>query len=474
MGITSFSFILFVLATTTIYWLLPKGRKIFSLLVSYFFYACYDVKSTFFLMATTIITFYAGILLGKDVSQQWIRKFIAIVVCLANIGVVIIFKYSRFLGLPYFQEAMSRFSLIVPLGISFYTFQAVGYIIDVYTKRIEPCRQLYIYALYIGFFPKIMQGPIEKTDNFLKQLENRRIFSYEKYLDSLVLIIYGFLKKLVLADRLAIVVNTVYNNLESYNSSAYLLAAIFYSFQIYYDFSGYTDIARGCAGLLGYDLVNNFQHPYLAHSIKDFWRRWHQSLTNWFTQYIYIPLGGSRKGRTIWIRNIVIVYVISGLWHGANWNFVLWGIIHALYQLVGAGMAYIKRSLFKDRNGENIVIRIINIVGTFLLVTFAWIVFRVQSLKDIVTIFRGIISFRFESLDWFAVGLSESDAMLLFILFLLMMILEVLGERRNLLRALNKQALPVRWLAYIVMILVIIMFGVYGELSEEAFIYLQF
>lgn len=194
---------------------------------------------------------------------------------------------------------MQQFAIIVPLGVSFYTFQAMGYIIDVYSKRIKPCRQLYVYALYISFFPKIAQGSIENTHNFLQQLQNRRIFNYEKYLDTLFLCLLGFFKKFVLANRLAIVVNTVYSDLKIYSGSFYLLAAAFCSFQIYYDFSGYTDIARGCAGMLGYDLVSNFQHPYLAFSIKDFWRRWHQSLTNWFTQYVYNPLGGNRKGRLI-------------------------------------------------------------------------------------------------------------------------------------------------------------------------------
>ncbi len=485
MMFTTFSFILFTAAVLLLYWLLPgKYRTPFLLLASYYFYSCYDIKYLFFLLFSTLSTYGAGLLMERLQDKPRSKKSVLILTLLANLSLLLVFKYLTFFG-SVVQQVLDLIrvpvtltfpQLLLPVGISFYTFQIIGYLADVYNGKTAASHDLSQYALYVAYFPKIMQGPIENSANFLVQLKEKRCFSYEKFVDSFTLLLIGYFKKTVLADRFAVPVDTIYGNLASYDGFSYLLAAFFYSLQIYCDFSGYTDIARGVAGLMGYDLLENFSHPYLAGSIRDFWRRWHASLTKWFTTYIYIPLGGNRKGIFRWALNIMIVFLVSGLWHGAAFTFVIWGLIHGLYQLIGKFTRAYKDKLLAALHisKSGYPYRICSVVCTFCLVMFAWIFFRAPSLTDAFTLIRGIFSFRFAGFDLMNLGMCKEELIFSFCMVPFLFVMELFDEKKNLIVTLSRQRLPVRWLVYYILIFTIIMFGIYGDLSAASFLYFQF
>ena len=321
-----------------------------------------------------------------------------------NLIILGIFKYFNFFISSFrdlfsclgYDTGWSTLDILLPVGISFYTFQALSYTIDVYKQKIEPTRDIVSFFAFVSFFPQLVAGPIERATNLLPQMLRKRYFSYEEALVGLNLITYGFFKKIVVADRLAVHVNSVFGDVEMYNSITLITAVVFFTIQIYCDFSAYTDIARGVAKLFGFELMVNFNRPYLATTIKDFWKRWHISLTTWFTDYVYIPLGGNRKGKLMMYRNIFIVFLVSGIWHGANWTFVFWGLLHCAYQVlenIFNPLRYkIEDALPKFANR---FLQVFYWGLTFSLIAFAWIFFRADSMQHAFAIINNILEFNF-------------------------------------------------------------------------------
>ena len=430
MSFNSLSFLVFLPIVLLLYWLLPgRFRWIALLIASYIFYMSWNVWLIFLIVFTTAVSYLSGILMEKYRERVRIKKTLLIVTLICCLGTLFFFKYFTFAvnlvidGINLFKADIPKFtfSLLLPVGISFYTFQTLSYVIDVYRGRISAERHLGYYALFVVYFPQLVAGPIERPDNLIPQLKEEHKFENSDFFTGLRIAAVGFFKKVVIADGVAAFVNAVYNNVAEANGVTAILATVLFAVQIYCDFSGYTDIAIGVARMMGIKLKDNFNQPYLAVNIRDFWRRWHISLTSWFTDYVYIPLGGSRCKLWRWAINVMVVFLLSGLWHGAALTFVVWGAIHGVYQIVGKfkGMGLKK---LEEKKGfkipdDNLAVIFIRRAITFALVCFAWIFFRGNSLADCGTIIAKIFS------DWSntdsamkAMGVN-GQAILEFILF---------------------------------------------------------
>jgi len=337
----SFRFLIFFPCVFFLYYLLPfRFRNYMLLAASYYFYMCWKPEFIVLILISTAIDYFCGLGIAKfRKSKRVSRALLSVSMCM-NLGLLFFFKYMNFFGetltavcrsisIPFSAPTLD---LILPVGISFYTFQTMSYTIDIYRGRMKPEQNFITFALYVSFFPQLVAGPIEKAANLLPQLRQSHPFSYDNATYGLKLMAWGFFKKLVIADRLAaLLVDPVYQNTYHYYGGVFLLSSAAFALQIYCDFSGYSDIARGCAKTMGIDLMVNFKAPYLSASIREFWQRWHISLTSWFREYVYIPLGGNRKGPWKKVLFVTITFFLSGLWHGAGWNFVVWGLLHAVY-----------------------------------------------------------------------------------------------------------------------------------------------
>jgi D-alanyl-lipoteichoic acid acyltransferase DltB (MBOAT superfamily) len=340
---------------------------------------------------TIVIDYYAGILIEQQTEKRKKKKYL-IISLVANIGVLAMFKYFNFINtnitglfnLLDLQNPIPYLSIILPIGLSFHTFQAMSYTIEVYRGNQKAEEHFGIYALYVMFYPQLVAGPIERPQNILHQFYEKKKFNFENAVLGTNLIIIGLFKKMVIADRLAVYVNEVYQNLDTSNTISAWIAAVFFSFQIYCDFSGYSDIARGTAKFMGFDLMLNFNRPYLSRSISEFWTRWHISLSSWFKDYLYIPLGGNRVSKIKFYRNIFIVFLISGLWHGANFTFIVWGALHAVYILVG--------SLVPKLKTQSVIINLFKQLTVFVLVTVAWVFFRASSIDEAMQMIKLMFS----------------------------------------------------------------------------------
>lgn len=399
----SIEFLFFFIVVTTLFFVLPhKARWILLLAASCFFYMFFRPVYIFILFFTIVIDYFAGIYLEKTedpVSRRWLL----ILSLLANIGVLVVFKYFNFInanvtGLGQFfgfKNPIPHLDIILPIGLSFHTFQAMSYTIEVYKRRVGAEKHFGLYALYVMFYPQLVAGPIERPQHILPQFRIKQYFNFQNAAIGLNLIFWGLFKKIVIADRLAIYVNQVFGNIDQASSISAFLAVIFFSFQIYCDFSGYSDIARGTAKVMGYDLMVNFRQPYLSRSFSEFWGRWHISLSTWFRDYLYIPLGGSREGQIKKLRNLFIVFMISGLWHGANWTFLIWGFLHALFLItenltLNARISIIKK-LRIDRN--NIIYKGVSVIFVFMMVSLAWVFFRADNIEQAFQFFRKLTAF---------------------------------------------------------------------------------
>lgn len=390
-----------------LYWVLPQRfRWIMLLAASYAFYMSWNAWLIFLILFTTLVSYFSGLLMQKHGDSKKIKRACMIITVVCCLGVLFFFKYFTFvvnlvidiLNLGSLDIPEFTFSLILPVGISFYTFQTLSYVIDVYRGRITAERHFGYYALFVTYFPQLVAGPIERPENLIPQLKAERKFKADDLFDGLKIALVGYVKKIVIADGVAAYVNAVYNNVGASTGATALLATVLFAVQIYCDFSGYTDIAIGVARMMGIKLMNNFDRPYTATSIKDFWRRWHISLTSWFTDYVYIPLGGNRCKLWRWALNVMIVFLLSGLWHGAALTFVVWGGIHGVYQIIGklkklAVDKAVKGGKLKHMP-DNAATRFIRRAVTFGLVCFAWIFFRGNSLSDCGVIIAKIFS------DW--------------------------------------------------------------------------
>lgn len=444
---------------------------------------CWDAGYALLLLGSTAVTYFAAILLDRTDKHR--LKVLCLLSCLIiNLGILFLFKYFNFFAetlvfaaeLIGFQLQPARLSLALPIGISFYTFQTIGYMIDVYKGKAKPVKHFGKFALFVSFFPQIAAGPIGRLESLMPQFDVRRRFDPDRIRSALLLIGQGLVKKLVIADRLAILVNAVYDSPSDHYGIHFAVATVFYSVQIYCDSSGYTDIAIGSARLLGIELMENFRRPYLAVSVGDFWRRWHISLTSWFRDYLYIPLGGNRKRHLL---NIMLVFLASGLWHGASITFVIWGFLNGLYQVLGIVAkkftARMKSLLkIKDSSAGFVFFKRLT---TFILVSFAWIFFRAAATADLKIIFSRLFTWNaafFTNFTTKSLGMEKPELLLCLGLIMLLALYELIREKHSVGEILTKTPFVVRWTVYMAMIAVIIVFGVYGDANSTQFIYFKF
>lgn len=380
----SLGFLVFFPCVVMLYWILPsKARNPMLLLASYYFYMNWQPVYALLILISTLTTWGCALMMGRG-KKYWL------VICIAvNIGILFFFKYFRFVGeilskvlnelgvaLP-----MPQFELLLPVGISFYTFQAIGYIIDVYRGELKAERNFITYALFVSFFPQLVAGPIERAGNLLPQFHKTHFFNGNDMIAGLRMMIWGYFMKLCIADQVAPYVNAVFGNVDMHNGKSIWMATFFFSFQIFCDFAGYSLIALGCAKCLGFRLMQNFRQPYLAHNVRDFWRRWHISLSTWFSDYVYKPLGGNRKGHLKHHRNLMLTFLISGLWHGANLTFLVWGAYHGFLQ----SLYVAKARWLPDLKLKHWLPKTLGILLTFFLVMIGWVLFRANNLHDAVT-----------------------------------------------------------------------------------------
>ncbi len=402
MTFNSWEFLLFYPIVALLYFVLPKRAKWPMLLIaSYFFYMCYQYELVFLIFGTTLVSWLMSKLIER--TERTAVKRIALAVTLAvTLGVLFFYKYFNFLSgsvtgiIELLGGTPSRIELqlILPVGISFYTFQTLSYVIDVYRGDVKTEPNFFLYALFVSFFPQLVAGPIERPGNLIPQLKEPHPWSRENAIKGAKHMLVGFFKKICVADLISVYVNAVYNDVGSATAVGVIVATCLFAVQIYCDFSGYTDIAIGCARVMGIRLMKNFDHPYMATSIKEFWSRWHISLSSWFRDYLYIPLGGNRCAKWRHLMNIMIVFLVSGLWHGAAWTFVIWGAIHGFYQVIGTLTAKPRAALvnkcgFTERSHAVVWVRRIN---TFILVAFSWLFFRANSFSDALALIKTLFT----------------------------------------------------------------------------------
>ncbi len=426
MNFNSIQFLLFYPIVAILNFVVPrKYRWIPLLIASYYFYMTWNAKLFFLILFTTAVSYASGILIEKKPKQKTLWMVISIV---ASLSVLFFFKYYNFVvgTIGDFFGADLTLQLVLPVGISFYTFQTLSYSIDVFRGNIKAERNFFYYALFVSFFPQLVAGPIERPDNLLPQLHAEHKFNSQDLYIGAKRMLAGFFKKIVVADTAAMYVNAVYNNPGETGGLAIIIATILFAVQIYCDFSGYTDIAIGCARIMGYRLMQNFDRPYSAENIRDFWARWHISLTSWFKDYLYIPLGGNRKGRTRQLVNLFIVFLVSGLWHGAEWTFILWGLLHGIYRTVG-DLTYKKREKLYSQLGINTAsrpVRLFRTAITFILVCFAWIFFRANNTSDLLLILEKLFTTLGLSTFVSELGLTLSGALIMILSIIIMILVD--------------------------------------------------
>ena len=487
----SYSFMIFFPIVLAIYFVIPKkARYMWLLLASYYFYMGWNVKYAALIAFSTIITYVCGRLLGKTQHKKWV-----IGGCIGiNLAILFFFKYFDFfmgsvnqvLAKVGVSPLQTGFDIILPVGISFYTFQALGYIIDVYRGDIEPEKNFFRYALFVSFFPQLVAGPIERSKNLLHQVdhvEEIRLWNYKRIMDGLMLMLWGYFLKMVIADRAAILVDTVYNQYWMYGSIEIVLATFLFGVQIYCDFASYSQIAIGAAKVMGFELMENFNAPYLANSVKDFWRRWHISLSSWFKDYLYIPLGGNRCSRVKKYRNQLVTFLVSGLWHGANWTFVIWGGLHGLYQIIGDLLKPIKEAFnkrFKVKT-ESFSYKLGQILVTYVLVSFTWLFFRAESVSAafemVKNIFTKINPWVLYDQSLYTLGLDLTEVHILMVALVLLILVDCVRffKGQTIEKFLNEQCLYFRWGVVFFLLFFIFIYGSYGiGYSAQQFIYFQF
>ncbi len=477
----SFEFAIFLPLVFILYWFVfNKNLKIqnaFLLAVSYVFYGWWDWRFLSLIFISSLVDFQIGKSLNHT-QKSGHRKILLGISILVNLGILGFFKYFNFFAESFVSAfslfgksfEISRLELLLPVGISFYTFQTMSYTIDVYFKKMKGTHDFIQFFAYVSFFPQLVAGPIERAVHLLPQFEVKRVFDVYKAKEGLRQILWGLIKKVVIADNCAEYANQIFSQYHQHNAATLALGALFFAFQIYGDFSGYSDIATGSAKLFGFRLMQNFSFPYFSRDISEFWRRWHISLSTWFRDYLYIPLGGSRCSKLKQIRNTFIIFIVSGFWHGANWTFLMWGAVHALYfmplLLLGRNRKHLdivaSQKLMPDLK------EFIKMVFTFLLTCIAWIFFRADSLKDAFLYIGRFISFDIFSKP----DMLSAKMLLVLLLILIFMMIEWIGRHhdfalQNMKRIGNRK---LRWSMYYCMILALFIFS--G--NQQQFIYFQF
>ena len=475
----SLDFAIFMPIVFMIYWVFSKNVKaqnIFLLAASYFFYGWWDWRYLSLVLVCSIVNYLAGLLLMKTDHEKH-RKLILISCCVVSLGVLGIFKYYDFF-VQAFVDAFSilgikmqahTLKLILPVGISFYTFHTLSYTIDVYRGKFDPTKNILSFFLFVSIFPLAMAGPIERATNLLPQIYKKRTFDYEQAVDGMRQILWGLFKKVAIADSCAEIVNSTFASYHTLPASALVIGAIMFAFQIYGDFSGYSDMAIGIGKLLGFKFLRNFNYPYFSRDIAEFWRRWHMSLTTWFRDYLYIPLGGSRVSKWKIVRNTFVIYLVSGFWHGANWTFIVWGLFHAL--LFVPLIVTEKNRKYTNSVAEGRLLPTFKETGqmlaTFILVTIGWIFFRADTIKDAMEYFSRICNSSI-----FILPEMDIQFIICTILITIMIIIEWIGRNEQYAIAeLGKKWKPVyRYILYYIILFLALCFA--GD--KQTFIYFQF
>ena len=500
MQFNSFDYLLFFPIVLCVYFFIPrKLREIWLLLASYYFYMSWNVKYVVLIGFSTVVTYLGGLFIeriSKSEAENAPKKakLVLILTIVVNLAILALFKYANF-AINSINKVASlvggrsfdfAFDFLLPVGISFYTFQALGYIIDVYRKDIPAERNFIRYALFVSFFPQLVAGPIERSKNLLTQLKGvkeKNLWNAEHISNGFIMIIWGLFLKMVISDRVAILVDNVFDNYRMFGSTELIMAAIGFSLQIYCDFYSYSIIAKGSACMMGIELMENFNSPYFSVSIKDFWNRWHISLSTWFRDYLYIPLGGNRKGKFRKYVNLLIVFLVSGLWHGASWHYVVWGGIHGFYQIVG-GLTQKPREFLRKKleiNTNCFSWNLLQSSANFVLIAFAWIFFRAESVGKGIQFCKRIF---IKPTPWllfnggiFNLGLDRVEMNILVVSVIILLLVDLLKYKRNqtLETFLFTQNTWFRWSVLIMLILFIFVFGEYGPLFDpKQFIYFQF
>ncbi len=491
MQLVSLKFLAFLFATVFIYFIFPrKIRYIWLLAASIGFYYIVSGKLLALLLVECVIAYIVGLVVQeKEGRSIYLREGVLACGVASLVLVLALFKYAGFMleTVKKIQVLLNlhvtdlALNIVIPLGISFYTFQAIGYIVDCYRGKVPAEKNPLKVILFISFFLQITSGPIERAGNMLPQYTDPKRFSYDNMREGLLLMLWGYFQKIIIADRLTILVDTVFSSYDSMQGTILFLGTIFYTMEIYCDFAGYSNIVVGAAKIMGIELMQNFTHPYLSGSIAEFWRKWHISLSSWFRDYLYIPLGGNRKGYVRKLINILIVFAVSGLWHGAAWRFVVWGILHGMYQIIGSILTPVRDKLvaitWRDRN--SLSHRVFKVAFTFMLVNIGWIFFRAPSFDVALYIIRNMWTFT----PWvitegglFNLGLGRMDVMLLIYALALQVGVDILNSRGVCVReVLTRQSIWLRWLVYIVSLAFIVTCGIWGPgYNAASFIYSSF
>jgi D-alanyl-lipoteichoic acid acyltransferase DltB (MBOAT superfamily) len=478
----SLDFSIFLPIVFFLYWFVfkkhLKAQNALIVVASYVFYGWWDWRFLSLILFSTLVDYLVGIQLGKT-SQKRKRKQLLWISILVNLGFLGFFKYYNFF-LDSFVDAFSllgytftanSLNIILPVGISFYTFQTLSYTIDAYKERLEPTKDFVAFAAFVSFFPQLVAGPIERATNLLPQFYKKREFKYAKAVDGMRQILWGLFKKVVIADNCAETANLIFNNYQDYNGSTLLIGAIFFAFQIYGDFSGYSDIAIGTARLFGFNLMQNFATPYFSRDIAEFWRRWHISLSTWFRDYVYIPLGGSRGGKWMKVRNTFIIFIVSGFWHGANWTFIVWGALNAIYFL--PLLLVNKNRTHLGVVAENRMLPSLKELGgmglTFFFTVIAWVFFRAEDLSEALDYLLLTFSSELISIPLFSVIIKTKTIPVLLLIFIAV---EWIGRRREFSFSIisNIRMKSVRYVSYILIIQSILWFSS----KQQEFIYFAF
>lgn len=472
MVFNSIQFAIFLPLVFVLYWHLRKNLKLqnlFVVLASYVFYGWWDYRFLFLIVFTSICSWGTGLLISKNCGVDRIRKKLWLLANITiNLGILVLFKYYNFFVESFCDLFAINNSIaikvILPVGISFYTFQALSYSIDVYRGRINPTKDILAFFAYVCFFPQLVAGPIERASNLLPQFEKQRNFDYQEAVDGMRRILWGLFKKMVIADNCAVYVDSVWKCYAGQNASTLVLASILFAFQIYGDFSGYSDIAIGSAKLFGIKLKDNFLTPYFSRNVAEFWKRWHISLNTWFVDYVYIPLGGSRNGQWKTIRNTFAIFLLSGLWHGANWTYVGWGLYHALLFipliLMGRTKAYKEPASLRQMP---------QIILTFAFATLGWIIFRAPSIQDAGEFLLKMFNKSLFSIPWL---MNRAFYIPLFVSIAIMVVFEWIGRLSSSgLSWVQGKSCWIRWSIYYLLIIVIFFWQSHEDIQ---FIYFQF
>ena len=476
----SLAFFVFLPIVFVLYWLIPqKGRWILLLIASYYFYMSWNPKYVVLIFGTTVVSYVAGLLLER-IDKQQVKKMIVATALIVCLGVLFVFKYFNFafssvcsvLNLFTIHLSPITLQLMLPVGISFYTFQTLSYVIDVYRGDIEAEHHFGYYATFVSFFPQLVAGPIERTGNLLPQIKSAKKFNQTQAIDGAKVIVWGYFKKMVIADYISGYVDQIYDGLSNYTGFALVMVIFLFTIQIYCDFSGYSNIAQGAAKLLGIDLMDNFKSPYFSTSVKEFWRRWHISLSTWFRDYVYIPLGGSRCGKVRHNINLLITFLVSGLWHGASWTFVFWGGMHGLAQII----ENLANSLLKKIRAKKVG-KFISFIVVFAFCNIAWVFFRAKTFSDAIYVLTNSIKGISSPYLYIVNGVNESGIGVLKSLYILVMItimsiVDYLNLNGDIILKIKQKKPFVRWILYFAIALLVVIFAQKGEPAE--FVYFQF